>query len=77
MKINKKTAIQFSTKFVFCLRVENTNKSQRAIYRDMKAQGYNVGKGDNISDWAKKGSAFWFNLIRSKGDGAKYVIFSN
>ena len=73
---NKKTAITFSTKFIFCLRWENCNEekiSQRAVWAKMKAEGYEVGKGRGINLWAQSGSQYYYKLMQERGDGAKYV----
>ena len=72
---NKKTAIHYSTKYIFCLISENDRSlTYKEVYRQMKAKGYEVGKGSCLGEWAKKGSHYWFKLLQEKGDGAKYVL---
>ena len=72
---NKKTAIKYSTKFIFCLRHEKYPKmSLKSIYEQMKCEGFIVGKGSGINVWAQKGSPYWHKLMIEKGDGAKYAF---
>ena len=72
---NKKTAINYSVKYLFCIISENNPKSSyNEIHRQLKAKGYKVGKGSCVGEWAKKGSNYWFRLLQEKGDGAKYVF---
>ena len=74
---NRKRAVHYSVKFIFCLRSEaNPNMSYKAIWRQMKAKGFKVGKGNNLYKWADKGSQHWFRLMGEKGDGAKYFDLS-
>ena len=71
-KSTHRTPITFSTKAVFCSKVE-AGMSRLAAWKKMKQQGYEVGRSSGgCHRWAAKGSNYWMHLIAKKGDLNKF-----
>ena len=74
-KGNHKTPITFSTKVIFCQRVEN-GSTNKAAWLWMKQHGFQVGKSwENCHRWSQKGSGYWINKIAKYGNAEKFSFF--
>ena len=72
IKANHRTPITFATKALFCQKVEQLGMTRIQAWKQMKADGYEVGKSPGgCHKWAAKGSHYWMSLIAKHGDKVK------
>ena len=71
--------IEFTTKYKFCRELERTGQPVAQVWRRLRREGWDVGKGySNVYRWKHNGSRYYFKKLSEAGNGfrLKYIHIS-